>query len=230
MSRLGELLQQRALLDREVQAVRGPLARLQATSRKQAQRRPMRTTRWRGSHREIQYILSALEIANWTFTDALTLLEHVRSPPRWGDLDGNAQVSVMEDLSLHYDASTVATWMDHGIVANRARLTELWVLHAEWRAGVWAQAVNIEKGVAPSSQKICEKYRTFLADAPAALGLLNKACDSLNAKRCWAVKWRRRWGARLGVLPVSDVDPVDVLQAKAVRKADIIFIFFRRLF
>lgn len=218
MSTLAELLQQRARLDRELQAVQQPLARLQATSRKQRQRRPLQTTRWRGSLREVQYILCAIDIAHWIFADALTLLEHVVFPPRWGDLDRNAQVIVMEDLSLLHDAATVATWMDHDTPANRPRLKELWVLHSEWRAGAWAQTVNNEKGVAPSSLKVCEKYRAFLANAPAALGLLSVPCDSQNAKRCWAVKWRRRWGARLGVLPLSDVDPVDVLQEKATSK------------
>ena len=225
MSRLAELLEQRALLQREVRAVQRPLTRLQATSRKREQRRPLQTTRWPGSHREVQYSLCALEIADWTFQDALTLLDHVRSPPRWGVLDRASQERVIEDLSLKYDAAAVATWMDHGTAANQPRLKELWVIHSEWRTGAWAQAVNAEKGVAPSSLKICEKYRAFLANAPASLGLLNVPCDSLNAKRCWAAKWRRRWGARLGVLPVLDVDPVDVLQEKAARKDESFLLF-----
>ena len=221
MSRQAELLQQRALLDREAQSIRRQLALLQDAMKKQRQRRPLQTAQWRGTHREVQYMLCAIDIADGIIPDALTLLEHLPHPvaPRWGDIDRAAQLIVLEDLSLKYDANTVSTWMDHSISANRRRLRELWVVHSEWRTATWTQTLNNDKGVAPSSQKVCAKYRGFLTKAPAALGLLSEACESLTAKHNWAFRWRRRWGGRLGALPVADVEPVDALREKATRNS-----------
>ena len=215
MSALAELAEERARVERELQASRLKLSRLEATAKKQRQRRPLQTPQWRGSHREVQYILCAVELTNWLFHDTLAVLDHVRSPPNWGGLATESRITVIEDLALRHDSIAVMKWMDETVPQNCSRLADLWTVHSEWRTAKWVQSVNQERGTAPSSLKVCEMYRTYLKNAPAELGLLTLPCDSMNAQRCWAVKWRRRWGGRMGVLPLGDVEPVEVLREKA---------------
>ena len=122
----------------------------------------------------------------------------------------------MEDLRLQHDARTVAQWMDAEEASNRPRLRELWVLHSEWSTAEWVRQVNHDKGVAPSSQKVWLQCRSFLMAAPATLGLQSRLQKSELAVRLWAWRWRQRWSASLGTLPLGDVDSVDVLRDKVV--------------
>ena len=215
MSRIAELQEARNRLNTQLAALRQPLLRLQDAEQKRRLRRPTQCPLWRGTHREVQYILCALEIVRWSFVDALAVVGQARSPPDWQGLDNATRVRVLEDLALRHDNDEVARWMDDNNPVNHARLKELWVRYSEFCTAKWVQTVNEEKGVAPSSLKVCQQYRKFLADAPAGLGLLALECDSLASQRNWAVRWRRRWGAGLGALPVGDVDPVVTLTQKA---------------
>ena len=93
------------------------------------------------------------------------------------------------------------------------------------------KTANAEKGVAPSSLKVCKKYRGQLADAPVALGLLQLPCDSINAQRRWAVNWRRRWGIVWVCCHWAMwMDPIDALQAKAARKHTAVITYSKTFF
>ena len=165
--------------------------------------------------RDTTLILSALWIVDFVFTDSLTLLEHVRGPPAWGSLDTAGRGRLVENLFLDAGIHEVEAMVDATRMDNLLRLEELWVIHAEWQTARWVGDVNRERGVAPSSMLVYDRYSQLLLSTPEGVQHRCLRCRTTNAKRLWAVRWRRRWGAAMGKLAIGDLDPPDVLEAKA---------------
>ena len=165
--------------------------------------------------RDTRLILCTLWMVDFVFADALTLLEHVRGPPAWGSLDAAGRGRLVEDLFLAADIHEVEAWVDATREENLPRMVELWVIHAEWRTAQWVARVNNERGVAPSSMLVYDRYSQHLRSTPEAVQHRCPRDRTTNAKRLWAVRWRQRWGAAMGTLKMGDVDPPDVLLEKA---------------
>ena len=82
----------------------------------------------------------------------------------------------------------------------------------------WIVEQNSEHGVAPSRDQLVEKALCFM---PSTLPseVRRALAASFNAQpraqRKWLARFRARWGARLGVLKVQEVVPLEERQAKA---------------
>ncbi|CAJ1424620.1 unnamed protein product [Effrenium voratum] len=85
----------------------------------------------------------------------------------------------------------------------------------------WIVEQNSEHGVAPSRDQLVEKALCF---TPSTLPseVRRALAASFNAQpraqRKWLARFRARWGARLGVLKVQEVVPLEERQAKARRR------------
>jgi len=121
----------------------------------------------------------------------------------------------MNEVLLHSDAAEVDAFTDASAEGNLAPLAHLWTVLAEYRLAQWVISVNRDRGVAPSSRLVHEQLMNYLGAAPPPLREYLVHMRSFNARKLWAVRWRRRWGAAMGTLAMGDVDDPAVLFHKA---------------
>ena len=144
-------------------------------------------------------------------------LDHLRHPPPWRECTVLEKTLLLNDVVMHADLDEVESWVDPTVHHKRDGLAQVWIVLIERRTAQWVTRVNRNKGVAPSSQLVYARTWNGLCMAPFQLHPLLLWPRSMNAGRLWAVRWRRRWGATMGSLPLGDVDaPADLLE-KALR-------------
>ena len=76
----------------------------------------------------------------------------------------------------------------------------------------WARRVNVERGVAPGTRAVI-RAKGEGKGAPLRVQAVGEPCS--KAQRMWAMRWRRRWGGRVGKLRVRE----PLAQEEAKRKA-----------
>ncbi len=169
-----------------------------------------RLTEW---HR--QQLLRLLSIADCAVDVAIACVDHASHPPPWAGLSLMEKRTVMNDVVLMHTAAEVTAWTDATNVGNQRALLPLWTLWAEYQVAEWVRHVNQARGVAPSSALVYERLQEHLAAAPPSLSAQLLRARSLNARRHWAMRWRKRWGGAMGTLALGDVDDPGVVQNKA---------------
>ena len=210
-----DLRQQRAQVISNLGAVRRALQQQGDRETKRRKRQPERTPTWTGSLRDVQLCLCGLSLVRWNCAEAVTVLQHVHTPPNWGHLTTAEQTTVLEDLFLSRDVDLVESWMHEHSQGNYQRMLMLWRSLAEKQVADWVFEVNTTKGVAPSSPTVYRRYLELLRPAPLYVRRALLVRRSLHAQACWAGRWRHRWAATMGRLRLGDVEAADILCQKA---------------
>ena len=215
MSAVENLRQQREQVNRNLGAVRKALHQQGDRDKKRRRRQPERTPTWTGSFRDVQLCLCALSLLRWDCAEAVTVLQHVLTPPNWAHLTTAEQTTLLEDLFLSRDLELVESWMHEHSQGNHQRPVMLWRSLAEKKVADWVFELNTTKGVAPSSTTVYQRYLENLRPAPLHVRRALLVRRSLHAQVCWAERWRHRWAATMGRLRLGDVEAADILSHKA---------------
>eukprot|EP00435_Cladocopium_sp_Y103_P035033 s121_g9.t1 len=88
----------------------------------------------------------------------------------------------------------------------------------EYKLFHWLYYQNTVQGVAPTRSQLVEKAQAFIPESMNVKGqerMRSLVAGKPRAQRKWLARFRKHWGARLGILKVQDALPMDVLQAKA---------------
>ena len=84
-----------------------------------------------------------------------------------------------------------------------SRLEKAWILDTEYQTVAWVQSLNAA-GLTPPSLELHAKSRSLLGAIPLPYRLpLKEAKDPAKASRCWAKRWRSRWGGLVGTLTAA---------------------------
>ena len=118
-------------------------------------------------------------------------------------------------MLLLVNAADVDAWTDASQAVYLAPLAHLWRVLAESRVAQWVRDVNRGRGVAPSSSLVYDQMLKYMEGLPPPIRARIVRVRSFNARKLWAVRWRRRWGGAVGTLPLGDVDDPAVLLDKA---------------
>jgi hypothetical protein len=165
--------------------------------------------------RDTLLLLSAFFVANFQFADAWRLLEASRFPPACTCLPQTERYRLLEQAFQDTDQGTFLAVVDIRSREHVPRLYNLWLLLAEKKAADWVLDANWNRGVAPSSRQLLQKFKDFREDSPPEVLARCPQHATVNARTLWARRWRRRWHAVIGTLKIGDVDPPDVLRTKA---------------
>ena len=111
MSTLEQLRQTRGQGSGNLQTVRKALQQVGDRERKRRKRQTEHTPIWTGRLGDVQLCLCALSLVRWNCAEAVTVLQHVRSPPSRGHLSTAEQITVLEDLFLTRDLELIDSWM-----------------------------------------------------------------------------------------------------------------------
>ena len=131
------------------------------------------------------------------------------------DVDGCARE--IEDRFLQTPVDVLAQWLDWSGDVPPPVMAEAKRLREDVRLLSWVGEQNSAQGVAPPPQFVWEKRCALAIDNGygEGEGAASWRPARSAAARKWLQRFRRRWGLALGRLPVKDILPAEVMQAKA---------------
>ena len=122
---------------------------------------------------------------------------------------------MVEDLFLAVDLDVLTGLCDLHNPTDPAAAKQAVRISEEWRLAQWVKRLNIEKGVAPSTDMVLARLEGRRAELPEAMRPPWRGAAAEAWARAWAYRWRRRWGARHGKLPARPVMAPEEMWAKA---------------
>ena len=136
---------------------------------------------------------------------------------RWPDKSEDELVAMIEALVLQADEGELGSLIDSDHPSDEAAMRAALTYIQQWRVVVWARGLNANKGVAPSTSSILERFelgRVGFAESvrPRALGTVAE-CRA----RAWARKFRRRWGGSHRRIRIREVVPLGEMREKACK-------------
>ena len=75
--------------------------------------------------------------------------------------------------------------------------------------------LNEQRGVAPSTAMVLERFEQRRSHLPEGVRPRPRGVAAEDKARAWALRWRRRWGARHGNIQAREDIPLDEKRAKA---------------
>ena len=100
----------------------------------------------------------------------------------------------------------------------------------EYRIFHWVLTQNCDRGVAPSTRTLLQQIPGLLPgslDVATADDVLASFDPNCRRGRMWACRWRRRWGLRLGQLPLREPQSQKELQDKVTPDSFLMRAHFR---
>lgn len=208
------LAQQRANLEASVSEVRREL-RIAKQRQRAAEKRVEK--HWRLTPWLQKVVLIIFSLAGHNAAPGAAYLATVARRRRWPRKTDEDLERGVEDLFLAVDLEELASWCDAANPADPPALEEASRVVEEWRLMRWVQRLNEERGVAPSTSSLLERSAQRRLQLPEAARPPERGVVADGRNRAWALKFRRRWGARHGAIRTLDALPVDEMRAKAGR-------------
>ena len=174
--------------------------------------------------------LRAYLLSGYNLEIASAVLQHVVSKrngqcqPKPEDEVWQAAVS---ELFLEADVDAMADKARWGAHDNcmAARTAERLVHECSLK--LWAHRMNVERGVAPGTSAVLRAACEGMQD-PMRVRALGEPCNP--AERAWGVRWRQRWGGRIGKLRVREPLAQEEVKQKVIRNGmgSRAFVFFEK--
>ena len=203
------LAARKAQLDRELADARREL-RLETQRQKHRKRRSWAVTDWLKDAVVIVY-----DLAGGAVAPAQRFLARAAARRRWPPRADEEMKTMVEDFYLAVDAERLAGLVDFDNPTNVQALKAAARFYEEWRLAVWARQLNDVQGVAPSTGWVLERYEESRGRLPEAVRPARVGLAASVKARVWALRWRRRWGARHAAVRVREDIPVDEMRSKA---------------
>ena len=202
------LAARKAQLDQELAATQREL-RLERQRQKDQRRRTWALT---GYLKDAVVIL--YDLAGGTVAPAQLFLAKAARERQWPAKSDVDLAALIEDAYLAMDVDRLAGLVDLEGPTSPSVLKTCVRFYEEWRLAAWVRQLNQVQGVAPSTGLVLQRYEGTRAGWPEAVrpGSVGQA-SSVNA-RVWALRWRRRFGARHGRVRAREHVPVEEMRAK----------------
>ena len=201
------LEQQRAALSDSVVQARRKLRRAKAAAKACARV-------WQPTATQRHTALITYAMTGYQAEPSVRYLEMLARGRHWPARDSAELHALVEEWFLAVGVDELAALSDVAAPSDVAAMREAAPIVEEWRLAWWGRGQNLERGVAPSTADLldrvaAERLRSGHPD-PYARGT-----TALSVSRKWASRFRRRWGARYGALPVVEDLPLAEMREKA---------------
>ena len=145
---------------------------------------------------------------------ALAYIE--RRPSEVLQMDTQQVLEYLENRFLETDCEVLSNISDGFEVSiSKSAMREAHRFGREEVVYNWIQKQNVEHGLAPPSHFVVQFRRANLQSlSPETTSVTSKNAKAGELK--WVQRFRRRWGLRLGRVPVGEVVPVEKLRAKVI--------------
>lgn len=146
----------------------------------------------------------------------LNFLRRAGGKRRWPNVSDESLLEIAERSFLDADQSHVLALSNVERPADAQALRAAKRLLAEMRIFQWCEALNLQKGAAPSTVSLLHRAQQDYDALPAAIFALTSTGRPAVTARVWAQRWRTRWGARVGTLRVSETLSIDEMRHKVL--------------
>ena len=157
----------------------------------------------------IAYVMSGYDVQ-----PAVKYLEICGRTRRWPRRAETELSRLVEDMFLETDLAEIAALTDAtNPIDSDALRVAIKHVHESMVVG-WAQSLNLERGVAPSTRLLlrrAEETRDTFAEVVRPLG---RDVFVSNRAGKWVQRLRKRWGGRFDSIPARDGVPPEDLRAK----------------
>ena len=206
------LLQQRAEVKAALSETRRKL-REEAAKKRAADKREARAWNLTGSLGHIVLILYFL--ANRQAEPVLMFLRSESRKRHWPTRSDEDVMEQVSDMFLAISLEDLLALTDMDEPKDPPALLEASRRYEEWRLAMWVERLNARQGVAPSTSLVLERHAQSCAALPEAARPRARGVAAQGFARKWAFAWRKRHGARHGLIPAREDVPLEERRAKA---------------
>lgn len=160
-------------------------------------------------------VLIAYTQADYEFAPATKLLAACGRQMHWPAKSEEDLVRLVEDLFLEVDEVQLAALTDLGDPSDAGAVHDAMRYVQEWRLADWTARLNVEKGVAPSTDALLRQLEAQRLVLPASARPAARGTSAEASARVWISAWRKRWGARYGRVKIREDVSVDDMRFKA---------------
>ena len=209
--RLGDLLQQKAKLDAEC-----ALAKAEAKQIKQKAKdaRKGQNRAWQLSTLFLRTVLIIYAVAGYIAEPAVEFMSLGGRQSHWLDKSDEELEEMLGRFFLQHDLSELALLIDTEDPSDPAAMKAAMVCVEEWRLAAWAERLNSEIGVAPSTESVLQRWEERRAGIPEAVRPRSLGTSAVSRARVWAGSWRQRWGGRHGRIQLREAISLEELREK----------------
>ena len=210
MDRSAELQANVDAVNKEIAATR---KRLRAEADKQKQERRKEKNAWKLKEGLRNVLLIAYVLAGYTAIAAAKYLIGEAARRKWSVKPEEEVRMLIEDLFLAATEQELAD-LCHLPDPKDPRAAKMAVrLVEEWRLAAWVENLNYARGVAPSTEAVLQRLGQQLQALPAGVRPDAPGVSAEGRARMWAMRWRRKWGAKYGsIRPKEDIQPAEMRQ------------------
>ena len=209
--RLGHLLQQKEKLDAEY-----ALAKAEAKQIKQKAKdaRKGRNRAWQLSTLFLRTVLIIYAVAGYVAEPAVKFMSLGGRKRHWPDKSDEELEEMLGRFFLQHDLSELALLIDTEDPSDPVAMKAAMVCVEEWRLAAWAERLNSEIGVAPSTESVLQRWEERRAGIPEAVRPRSLGTSAVGRARVWAGSWRQRWGGRHGRIQLRGAISLEELMEK----------------
>lgn len=209
-----DLQRRRELLDASLREVRVEAKRVKQKS-KDAKKRE--ASAWRLSTSMHHTVLIIYFLAGNDAEPAVKFLTVSGRKRRWPLQEEDALQVMVEELFSQADADYLARLANLEDPLDAVAMKDALAYVEEWRLFSWAQKLNSDLGVAPSTDCVLRRFEENRMQVPEEVRRRAVGSVAENRARQWARRWRRRWGGRHGSIKAREVVPLPEMLDKAYR-------------
>ena len=214
-SRVDGLRLQKACLDAALLETRQEMRR--ARQRQKAANKAKESA-WRLPASVQHTVLIVFVLADYTKEPALQFLKASARRRRWPEKSDEDLDNLVDELFLEADVHEVAALTDEDNPSDAPAMQVAAEYLQQWRLVAWTRQLNVQKGVAPSTDALLQKAEENRDKTPAAARPSGKGTSAEARARMWARRLRLRWAGRLGRIRVREDLTVQQMREKAFRK------------
>lgn len=203
-----------SLLERQ-RANRAALAENRRAMRSEEKAEEQRRAKiWRVTPWLRNVILILYVLASHSKEPVLKYLATVARRRKWPPLSDEDVGRALDDLYLEISMEELMALADKDSPADPSAMREASRVYEEWRLAKWAERLNLQRGLAPTTAMVLEQYRDNREQVPEAARPRYCGVAAEAGARMWAWRWRQRWGGRYGGIPTRENVPLDERRAK----------------
>ena len=122
---------------------------------------------------------------------------------------------IVEDLFLASDSDKLASLTNVEEPSQPRILQTAMQYVREWKVFCWTRALNLDRGIAPSTSMLVRQAMVEGVQPCAARAPIRPCARIPHWARKWARRWRKRWNARIGKIQAREMVSLEEARAKA---------------
>ena len=217
-SRVDGLRLQKACLDAALRATRQEMRRAR---QRQKSAKKSEESAWRLPAGVRHTVLIVFVLADYTKEPAIQFLKASARRRHWPEKSDEDLDNMVDELFLGADVHEVAAITDEDNPSDAPAMQAAAEYLQQWRVVAWTRQLNVQKGVAPSTDALLQKAEECRGKAPAAARPSSKGTSVEVRARMWARRLRLRWAGRLGRIRVREDLTVQQMREKAARNSEL---------